>query len=68
MIWAKSAKNHLSNSYYFVFPSGGHGNVNPVGQDPNGLCGYKLAKSFFADPDNKPQHNCFKALPKPNFF
>ena len=66
--WAKSTKKHLSNSHYFLFPSGGQGNFGgPKSRDPNHKCGYKLAKAFITDPSSKPQDDCINNLPKPSF-
>ena len=68
--WAKSMKKHLSKSYYFLFPAGGHGNLVPAkkSQDPNHQCGHKLGKAFLTDPDTEPQDDCIRKLSKPNFL
>ena len=67
--WAQSTKQNLSNSYYFLFPSGGHGNLgNKTSQSPSHKCGYTLGKAFIKNPHTSPPDTCIHKLTIPNFL
>ncbi|MCC6615112.1 MAG: alpha/beta fold hydrolase [Anaerolineae bacterium] len=54
--WAESAASHLSNSFFFVFPGGGHGVI-----DMN-ECSQGIMQDFLDDPTQEPDGSCIEAM------
>lgn len=54
--WAEMVHNDLSNSYFFVYPSAGHGSVNDE------VCTAQMAMAFVADPSVAPDDSCIADL------
>ncbi|MFN8420464.1 MAG: alpha/beta hydrolase [Anaerolineae bacterium] len=50
--WAQSAASHLPNSFYFLFPGGGHGVI-----DLND-CSKGVMQAFLDDPTQEPETSC----------
>ncbi|MFN8420463.1 MAG: alpha/beta hydrolase [Anaerolineae bacterium] len=50
--WAKSAASHLPNSFYFLFPGGGHGVIELND------CSRGIMQSFLNDPTKEPDASC----------
>lgn len=54
--WAESAASHLPNSYFFLFPGGGHGVI-----DMND-CSRSIMQAFLDDPTQQPDGSCIDAM------
>src|SRR5262245_44466517 len=62
------AAQTLSDSFYFLFPGQGHGQVFGF-YDPNMTsCGIQIMAEFFADPTRAPDASCLAALPATHFL
>ncbi|MEO8607155.1 MAG: alpha/beta fold hydrolase [Chloroflexota bacterium] len=59
--WAESAASHLSNSFYFLFPGGGHGVI-----DLN-ECTQGIMQAFLDDPTQKPDSSCVADIGEPQW-
>ncbi len=59
--WAESAASHLANSFYFLFPGGGHGVI-----DMND-CSKGIMQAFLDDPMQKPDGNCIADIGEPQW-
>ena len=59
--WAESAASYLANSFYFLFPGGGHGviDLNP--------CSQGIMQSFLDDPTREPDGSCISAMGEPQW-
>lgn len=57
--WAESAASHLPNSFYFLFPAGGHGVI-----DMN-LCSQSIMQAFLDDPTRRPDGSCISEMSAP---
>ena len=57
--WAESAASYLPNSFYFLFPAGGHGVI-----DMN-LCSQEIMQAFLNDPSQAPDGSCIEEMPAP---
>lgn len=60
--WGDVVAEHLSTSWHYVFPAGGHGAVG------DSSCAMTIALAFLAEPDSEPNNGCFMDLEAPNFF
>ncbi|MBL8164130.1 MAG: alpha/beta hydrolase [Anaerolineae bacterium] len=54
--WAESAASYLANSFFFVFPGGGHGVI-----DMN-ECSQGIMQSFLDDPTLEPDASCIDEM------
>jgi pimeloyl-ACP methyl ester carboxylesterase len=54
--WAQSAASYLSNSFFFVFPGGGHGVI-----DMND-CSQGIMQAFLDDPTQEPDGSCIDEM------
>lgn len=54
--WAEMVHNDLSNSYFFVYPTAGHGSVNDE------VCTAQMALAFVDDPSVAPDDSCIADL------
>lgn len=54
--WAESAASHLPNSFFFLFPGGGHGVV-----DMND-CSQSIMQAFLDDPTQEPDGSCIDEI------
>ncbi len=59
--WAQSAASHLSNSFFFLFPGGGHGVI-----DMN-ECSQGIMQAFLDDPTQKPDSSCIADIGEPQW-
>lgn len=59
--WAESAASHLKNSFYFLFPGGGHGVI-----DIN-ACSQGIMQAFLDDPTQEPDGSCISAMGAPQW-
>ncbi len=59
--WAESAASHLSNSFYFLFPGGGHGVI-----DFN-ECSQGIMQAFLDDPTVEPDGSCIADIGAPQW-
>jgi len=59
--YGKQAARTLSNSYFYEFPSYGHG------VSVSGPCGLSVTLSFLSDPDHEPDTRCIDQLTEPRF-
>lgn len=59
--WAESAASHLPNSFFFVFPGGGHGVI-----DMN-ECSSGIMQSFLDDPTSEPDASCIDDIGEPEW-
>ncbi|MEP6985919.1 MAG: alpha/beta fold hydrolase [Chloroflexota bacterium] len=59
--WAESAASHLKNSFYFLFPGGGHGVI-----DMN-ECTTGIMQAFLDDPTQKPDGSCIADISEPQW-
>lgn len=59
--WSKAVADNLSNSYYYEFPSSGHGVIedNP--------CAQSIIAAFVDDPTTRPDASCMADVPAPEF-
>ena len=57
--WAQSAASHLPNSYFFLFPGGGHGVI-----DMN-QCSQDIMQAFLDDPTQEPDSSCIAEMGAP---
>lgn len=57
--WAESAASHLENSFFYVFPGGGHGVI-----DLN-ECTMGIMQSFLDDPTQQPDDACVPDISEP---
>ncbi len=59
--WAESAASHLPNSFYFLFPGGGHGVI-----DLN-ECTQGIMQEFLDDPTQEPDGSCVAQIGEPQW-
>jgi pimeloyl-ACP methyl ester carboxylesterase len=59
--WAESAASHLPNSFYFLFPGGGHGVI-----DLN-ECTQGIMQAFLDDPTQEPDGSCVADIGEPQW-
>ncbi len=59
--WAESAASHLSNSFYYLFPGGGHGVI-----DLN-ECSQGIMQDFLNDPTQEPDSSCIADIGEPQW-
>jgi pimeloyl-ACP methyl ester carboxylesterase len=59
--WAESAASHLTNSFYFLFPGGGHGVI-----DMN-ECSQGVMQAFLDAPTQKPDSSCISEMSAPQW-
>lgn len=57
--WAESAASYLPNSFFYVFPGGGHGVI-----DLN-ECSSGIMQEFLADPTQEPDASCIDDIGEP---
>jgi pimeloyl-ACP methyl ester carboxylesterase len=57
--WAKSAASHLKNSFYYVFPGGGHGVIDLD------ECTQGIMQTFLDDPTQQPDDACVSDISEP---
>lgn len=57
--WAESAASYLKNSFYFLFPGGGHGVI-----DMN-ECSQSIMQAFLDDPTQEPDGSCIDSIGAP---
>ena len=62
--YGQLAAQTLANSFYFLFPGQGHGQLfNPLAP----TCAIDLVAAFLDDPTQRPDGSCVDALPAPHF-
>lgn len=59
--WAQDAASYLSNSYFFLFPGGGHGVI-----DIND-CSKGIMQAFLDDPTQEPDGSCIADMTEPEW-
>lgn len=59
--WGEQVADTLSNAYFFVYPSLGHG------VSLSDACPREMALAFFADPDKAPAAACIASMSGPTF-
>jgi pimeloyl-ACP methyl ester carboxylesterase len=59
--WAQSAASHLANSFFFLFPGGGHGVI-----DLND-CTQGIMQAFLDDPTQQPDSSCVASITEPQW-
>ncbi len=59
--WAESAASHLSSSFFFLFPGGGHGVI-----DMN-ECSQGIMQAFLDDPTQQPDASCIADIGEPQW-
>ncbi len=59
--WAESAASYLTNSFFFLFPGGGHGVI-----DMNS-CSQSIMQNFLDDPTQEPDGSCISDLSEPQW-
>jgi pimeloyl-ACP methyl ester carboxylesterase len=59
--WAESAASYLSNSFFFVFPGGGHGVI-----DMN-ACSQSIMQAFLDNPTEEPDGSCISEIGEPQW-
>lgn len=59
--WAESAASHLKNSFYVLFPGGGHGVI-----DMN-ECSQDVMQNFLDDPTREPDATCLSEMGAPQW-
>jgi hypothetical protein len=57
--WARGAAEHLSNSYFYVFPGHGHGVTR------KSECALDMMLQFFDDPTQEPDSSCIDGHQEP---
>jgi len=59
--WGLAVSQNLSNSYFFEFPNTGHGVVRSV------ECALEITTSFFNNPNQAPESQCFADQTRSNY-
>lgn len=54
--WSELVHQELSNSFYYIYPTAGHG---AIGDE---VCAAKMAQFFLDDPSNPPDSSCMDGL------
>lgn len=62
--WGDEAAKYLANSWHYIFPDAGHG----VLFESDAGCAEKIALSFLANPERRPEDACVAALTPPDFY
>ncbi len=61
--WADETAKYLRNSWHYIFPDGGHGQLF----EADAACAQSIALAFLANPQRPPAAACIDALPPPAF-